>query len=409
MSNTMKPTKESPFGKLNEYTLEHIFILSKNPELSKVSMQLYKISQKTSTQVKYLIRNVHSKTGFLQSIFYSRYRKLAKKEELVIELVSKGVEVKQGEQNSIFSRALRYKMHDALYTMLRMFKKTETLYLHNTVNYRFPVIQEINRCYVIEPIIDLYNLTDIIIEFELYKEKRFDTFEVLLEAKSAKLDLVEDCGVRYEDIFDKNNMKIQLYKDSRDEANFDELLKIAIVKNQPKFTRYILEYKKFSEERIQLIYDFVRPIVERKNMENEAFFILDKYRERFTGKRTFFPFANAKFTTNTHSSINNRFSIFDNKNQAFGSAPVQSSFFGSANNNPKYNPPPEQGSFFGSSNNNQKPNPVFGATSLFGSANNNREPNPPPEQSSFFGSANNNPKYNPPPEQSGFFGSANNN
>ncbi|PVU95021.1 hypothetical protein BB559_002852 [Furculomyces boomerangus] len=128
-NDSVKMEKCNPFDKLDEYILESIFIFSKNPELSKISMGLFRISHYTPTQVKYLIKNVYSKKQFSQSIFCSKYPKLAKKEELVIELVRNGIDIHEGRKSSIYNRIFMYKMNKALNVMLQLFKKVKIAYI----------------------------------------------------------------------------------------------------------------------------------------------------------------------------------------------------------------------------------------------------------------------------------------
>ncbi|PVU97639.1 hypothetical protein BB559_001954 [Furculomyces boomerangus] len=254
---TFKSKNTNIFDKLDEYTLENIFILSENAEFAKISIKMFRVAHHTSTQVKYLKRNIYSSVPFLQSIFYSRNLKLAKKEELAIALINHGVNINTGGKSSIFYRAFRYGMNSALNIMLRMYKIEKLVYTPGTETPNKPDIFKNNEYYVIKPMLIETSLMELILEFELYKDEKIRTFISLFQIWKIKLDLVEDCGITEEDLFLKEKRKITLYRNMNVSINFDLLIKTAILNDQPKFIKYVLEYKEYSASKLQELLNLV--------------------------------------------------------------------------------------------------------------------------------------------------------
>ncbi|PVU92045.1 hypothetical protein BB559_003876 [Furculomyces boomerangus] len=252
-SKLFGPRKPNPFDKLDEYILESIFILSDNPALSKISSGLFRISQCTRTQVKFIKRNIYPREDFVQSVFYSKYPRIARKEKLAIALIKNGIDINQGRGNSIYNRIFRYKMNDALFVMLRLYKKVKVAYAFNTLtpNLNPPDILKENNYYSIFPLITQINIMDTIKKFELYKDQNIKTLLTLIDIKTIKLDLVCDCGIPVEDLFVKENRKIFLYRSLINNLSLDELMKMAIIKDQPKLTRYIIEYVEYSRAQLE--------------------------------------------------------------------------------------------------------------------------------------------------------------
>ncbi|PVU97635.1 hypothetical protein BB559_001952 [Furculomyces boomerangus] len=291
-SNTTKPGKKAknttnqecinPFDKLDEYTLEIIFILSENPEISTLSRKLFRVTHGISTQVKYLKRNVYSNVPFLQSIFYTRYPKIAKKEKLAITLIKNKVKVNEGGKSSIFYRAFRYGMTDALNILFKSRKNEKMTYTPGTEILIKPDFFKNNEYFIIKPRLLETDINDLITEHELYRDEKIKVLFSLLEIGKIRRDLVEDYGIPEEELFLKDKRKIFLYRNFNMKIDFDKQTKTAILNDQLQFTKYVLEYKKFSKNELNNIYNHVVHALGASALKtNQSFQLLKKYREKF--------------------------------------------------------------------------------------------------------------------------------
>ncbi|PVU85996.1 hypothetical protein BB559_006719 [Furculomyces boomerangus] len=264
---------------LDVYTLENIFILSGNPEISTLSMKLFRVTNDTRTQMGFLIRNVYPTQEFLQSIFYSKYPGIAKKEELTIEQINNGIDINKCKNNSILNRAFRYGLNDTLDIILKKYKKVE-IYCGRRSKRRVETDFIINHTrYKIEPLIPFTSIMEIINEHELYKDQNMKTLQTVLKMGEIELDLVGDCGIPAESL-NYGPRKINLYRNMNKLIDFDELIIKAIQKDQPVFTKYVLEYEGYSENNLKRIYNTINySTTDTKN--NKSFAILKKCMEKF--------------------------------------------------------------------------------------------------------------------------------
>ncbi|PVU97634.1 hypothetical protein BB559_001953 [Furculomyces boomerangus] len=200
----------NPFEKLDENTLETIFILSGNPEISTLSIKFFRVAHYIPTQVKYLKRNIYARPEFAQSVFYPGHPKLAKKEELVIELLKQEIDIDQGGKNSIYNRIFKHKMNDALYTMLRMFKLEKITYTPGSGNKIEPYIFRNNEYYIVKSLMEEKKIKKIVEEFELYKDENIETLLILLDIRIIRHDLVKGCGISEEGLFLKEKRKVYI-------------------------------------------------------------------------------------------------------------------------------------------------------------------------------------------------------
>ncbi|PVU98984.1 hypothetical protein BB559_001106 [Furculomyces boomerangus] len=245
-------SKTNSFDKLDTKSLELIFVLSGNPELSKVSRKLFRISHCVKTQVKYMLRNVYPKDEFIRYIFYSKYPKLARKDDIALELMNQGVDIHQDGKNSIYKRMIKHGLTRTFHTYLRMFKRGKTTFIPGTPMSLLPDIRKSKNYYKIQPLINELSVMKIIKKFELYKDSSFENFKDILEVDNIKLDLVKDCGVPEADLFVREQREIKLYRSVNKTICFQELLKLAMTNNQPKMTKYITEFKDFDDNKFAI-------------------------------------------------------------------------------------------------------------------------------------------------------------
>ncbi|PVZ97564.1 hypothetical protein BB558_006472 [Smittium angustum] len=143
-------------------------------------------------------------------------------------------------------------MNDALRIMLRMFKKEEIIPnsrgpIPLILDIKQPDLFNVSKNYMIKPMIKETSIMNIINEYELYRDENIETLLIILELEKIKLDLVVDCSIPEKNLFLIFNKKVSLYRFMNMTINFDELVCKAIEKDQPEFTRYILEFKEYSK------------------------------------------------------------------------------------------------------------------------------------------------------------------
>ncbi|PWA01360.1 hypothetical protein BB558_002557 [Smittium angustum] len=247
---------DNPFDELDEYTLETIFILSGNPEISTLSIKLFKVAHYIPTQVKYLKRNIYARPEFAQSVFYSRHPKFAKKEELVIKLLKQGININSGDGNSIYNRVFKYKMIKALFAMIKSFKLEKVAYTPGSENKIEPHIFRNNEYYIVKPLMDGIDEDKILKDFELYKDENIETLLKLYEANSYMHDLVEDCGIPAKNLFQKKNRILNLYQNV-ELLQYQDLLRMAIIHNQPRITKCALEFSEFTNKELKEVLEIV--------------------------------------------------------------------------------------------------------------------------------------------------------
>ncbi|PVU92562.1 hypothetical protein BB559_003698 [Furculomyces boomerangus] len=253
----IKSVNPNPFDKLDEYALETIFIHSENPEMSTLSRKLFRVSHEISTS-KIFDQKCLFKSTIFTNIFYSRHKKIAKKEELMIELINKGIDIKGGGKYSAINIIFEYEMNNALYMLLRTFKKVKIEYTPEYENPFEPDIFKDDEYYIIEPLISDTDIMGVINGYELYRDENIKMLLNVLEMETIKLDLIKDCGISIEDLFLKDKRKIYLYRNMNTTIDFDRLIKTTILHDQPELTNYIIEYKEYPESKLQELANKVR-------------------------------------------------------------------------------------------------------------------------------------------------------